>query len=89
MRYYTDKLREEFTDFQLSPDDLPSSESYKAADDSEKPCVGLFWCQVVKLTTLDGQLRFALLFKLMSGLLSISCSNADSEWKFTLTNEPV
>ena len=79
-----DKLTEEFLDFQLSPGDLPSVQCYKAADGTEKPRVGLFWSQVGTLTTLDGQARFAILFKLMSGLLSIPCSNADSERGFSL-----
>ena len=79
-----DDLREEFTDFQLSQADLPSLCMYKAADGSEKPCSGLFWSKVGKMKTFDGEPRFGLLFKLMSGLLSIPCSNADSERGFSM-----
>ena len=79
-----DQLREEFMDFTLSPLDLPSVSEYKAADDTLKPRVGLFWSKVGKITTLDGQERFGLLCKLMYGLLSIPCSNADSERGFSI-----
>ena len=40
---------------------------------------GVFWKEVGNMMTLDDQSRFCLLFTLMSGLLSIPCSNADSE----------
>ena len=79
-----DKLREEFLDFQLSPSHLPSPETYKAADGTENPRAGLFWSQVGKIATLGGHPRFELLVKLMSGLLSIPCSNADSERGFSM-----
>lgn len=79
-----DKLREEFIDFQLSPADLPSLSTYKAADGTEKPRAAVFWSEVGKIKTLDGHSRFGRLFKLMSGLLSIPCSNADSERGFSV-----
>ena len=79
-----DDLREEFTDFQLSQSDLPSVSMYKAADGSDKPCSDLFWSKVGEMTTFDGQPRFGLLFKLMTGLLCIPCSNADSERGFSM-----
>ena len=71
-------------DFTLSPLDLPSVSEYKAADDTLKPRVGLFWSKVGRITTLDGHERFGLLCKLMYGLLSIPCSNADSERGFSI-----
>ena len=37
-----DKLREEFTDFCISPGDLPCIDTYRAADCTAKPCAGLF-----------------------------------------------
>ena len=79
-----DQFREEFMDFTLSPLDLPSVSEYKAADDTLKARVGLFWSKVGKIRTLDGQERFGLLCKLMYGLLSIPCSNADSERGFSI-----
>lgn len=78
-----DKLREEFTDFQLSPD-LPSLSTYKAADSTQKPCAGVYWSHVGRMTTLDGQPRFGSLCKLMFALLCIPCSNADSERGFSM-----
>ena len=79
-----DQLREEFTDFQLSQADLPSLCMYKAGDGSEKPRSGLFWSKIGEMKKFDGEPRFGLLFKLMSGLLSIPCSNADSERGFSM-----
>ena len=79
-----DQLREEFTDFQLPQADLPSLSTYKAADGSEKPRNGLFWSKVGEMKKFDGEPRFRLLFKLMSGFLSIPCSNADSERGFSM-----
>ena len=38
----------------LSPLDLPSVSKYKAANDTVKPRVGLFWSKVGKIRTLDG-----------------------------------
>ena len=36
------------------------------------------------MKTLDGELRFPLLFRLMAGLLTIPASNADSERGFSM-----
>ena len=79
-----DKLREEFLDFTLSPSDLPTPSEYLAADGTLKPRTGLFWSKVGKLMTLDGQPRFPKLFHLMTGLLCIPVSNADSERGFSI-----
>ena len=79
-----DKLREEFQDFLLSPADLPSVSKYKAADGVMRPRVGLYWAEVGRVCTLDGQPRFPLLCKLTAALLSISASNADSERGFSI-----
>ena len=94
-----DRLKEEFEDFKLSPGDLPSIVKYKAADGVMRSKAGLFWSEVKKITTFDGQPRFHLLHQLMAGLLSIPVSNADSERGFsmlrkihteqTLTNLPL
>ena len=45
---------------------------------------GLFWSEIGKMVTLDGQPRFSLLHRLMAGLLSIPVSNADSERGFSI-----
>ncbi len=79
-----DQLREEFMDFQLSPANLPSPSVYKAADCTERPRVGSFWSAVERIRTLDGKSRFSKLCMLMYGLLSIPCSNADSERGFSM-----
>ena len=79
-----DKLSEEFLDFTISPSDLPSIVKYKSADGTMRPRAGLFWSEVGKMTTLDGQPRFNHLHKLMAGLLSIPVSNADSERGFSM-----
>ena len=79
-----DQLQEEFQDFKLSPGDLPSIVKYKAADGVLRAKAGLFWSEVNKMTTLDGQPRFNLLHQLMAGLLSIPVSNADSERGFSM-----
>ena len=79
-----DCLREEFMDFLLSPGDLPPPVTYTAADRSKKPRAGKFWLEVSKLRTFDGRFRFGSPYHLMSGLLSIPCSNADSERGFSM-----
>ena len=71
-------------DFKLSPGDLPSIVKYKAADGVMRFKAGLFWSEVKKITTFDGQPRFHLLHQLMAGLLSIPVSNADSERGFSM-----
>ena len=73
-----DKLREEFMDFTLSPEYLPDTSLYKSVS-GEKPRAGEFWMEVGKMKTLDGELRFPSLFRLMARLLTIPASNADSE----------
>ena len=79
-----DNLREEFFDFCLSPADLPPLTEYQAADGTNKPRVGSFWHEVGKIKTLEGQERFGKLCTLMYGLLSVPCSNADSERGFSV-----
>ena len=80
-----DRLREEFLDFKLTPAaDLPEIKEYKAADGQKKPKAGLFWLEVGKMKTMEGQPRFYHLQKLVSGLMSIPISNADSERAFSI-----
>ncbi len=85
-----DCLKQEFTDFFLSPQDLtplistyracePSFNPHHAAEKIEKAYAGSFWWKVGQMKTLDDKEHFPLLFKLMAGLLSIPSSNADSE----------
>ena len=71
-------------DYSLSPMDLPSVTTYKSADGTMRPRAGAFWCNVGKMITLDGQARFPTLCKLVAGLLTIPCSNADSERGFSI-----
>ena len=79
-----DKLWEEFMDIKLSLVDHPPIQQYKSADKSMRPQAGLFWWELSKLQTHDGQLRFPYLTKLTSGLLCIPVSNADSERGFSV-----
>ena len=44
----------------------------------------MFLIKVGKMKTLDGELRFPSLFRLMAGLLTIPASNADSERGFSI-----
>ena len=77
-------LSTEFTDFCLSPPgEFPSIRYYKDCSGTEKPRPGPFWWEVSKMKTLLGELRFPNLGKLMLGLLSIPCSNADAERGFS------
>lgn len=78
-----DHLQEEFMDFTLSPHDLPSPSMYTAADKTKKPRAGKFWLDVSNTKT-HGESRFGTLYQLMSGLLPIPCSNADSELGFSI-----
>ena len=71
-------------DFQLSPADLPSLSMYKAAGLTQKPRVGNFWFAVKRTKTLDGESRFSTLCRLMHELLSVPCSNADSERSYSV-----
>ena len=73
---------EEFTDFTLSPADLPTPHSYNAIGGQKKACAGSFWWEVGKIKTLSGEPRFSKLHQLMAGLLTIPCSNADAERGF-------
>lgn len=88
-------LKEEFNDFLLSPSELeplvstykvcePSFNPYRKAEQVEKPRAGAFWWKVGQMKAFDGEPRFPLLFKLMTGLLSIPSSNADSERGFSM-----
>lgn len=90
-----DHLKEEFSDFLLSPSEIqpliatysawdPSFNSYRAAEKVEKPRPGAFWQKIAQMRSLDGEPRFPLLNKLMAGLLSIPSSNADSERGFSM-----
>ena len=77
-------LKEQFQDFKLSPNDLPTLAKCMAADVVMRPKAGLFWLEVVQMTTFEGHPRFNLLHKLMSGLMSFPVSNADSERGFSI-----
>ncbi len=90
-----DQLKEEFSDFLLSPSEIqplitsysawdPSFNAYRAAEKVEKPRPGAFWHQIAQMRSFDGEPRFPLLSKLMAGLLSIPSSNADSERGFSM-----
>ena len=68
--------------FQLTQGDL--SPTMKAADLTERPRFGSFWSAVEPIKTLDGNRRFNALCKLMFGLWSRPCSNADSERGFSI-----
>ena len=77
-----DSLREEFMDFTLSPADHPVVDT--SATGVQKPKAGVFWIEVGQIMTLEGEPRFPSLARLMAGLLSIPCSNADSERGFSI-----
>ena len=77
-------LAQEFTDFLLSPEDLPALKYCKDCNGVEKPSPGLFWWEVGKIKTLLEELRSSNLAKLMAGLLAIPSSNADSERGFSI-----
>ena len=90
-----DNLKEEFSDFILSPSEIqplvttysayePSFNEYRAGEKVEKPCPGAFWHKIAQMRSLDGKQRFPLLYKLMAGLLTIPSSNADSERGFSM-----
>ena len=65
-------LKEEFMDYILSPDDLPTPLTYNAVGHTEKECAGPYWWEVGNM---KGETRFPNLYKLMAGLLCIPCSN--------------
>ena len=77
-------LKEEFMDYTLSPDDLPTPLTYNTVGHTKKECAGPYWWEVGKMTTLSGETRFPNLYKLMAGLLCIPCSNADAERGFSI-----
>lgn len=77
-------LKEEFSDFTLSPADLPTPQHYDAVGLTKRVCAGPFWSEVGKMKTLTGEPRFSRLYQLMAGLLSIPCSNADAERGFSV-----
>ena len=79
-----DGLRDEFMEFTLSPLDHPVVETYNSATGDQKPKAGMFLFKVGRIMTLDGQQRFPLFARLMADLLSIPCSNADSERGFSI-----
>ena len=60
---------------------------HKAADGVMRQKAGLFLSEVGKMTTLEGQPRFNLLHKLISGLMSIPVCNADSERRFSIMSK--
>ena len=63
---------------------MPSVSQYKATDGVMRTRVGLYWAEVGRLRTLEGQPRFPLLCKFMAALLSIPAFNADSERGFSI-----
>ena len=77
-------LDQEFTDFLLSPEDLPDLRYCKDCNEVEKLRPGLFWWEVGKIKTLLVELRFSNLAKLIAGPLPILSSNADSERGFSI-----
>lgn len=79
-----DALRNEFMDIKLSPTELPPIDTYKSATGDDKPRPGLFWNEVSKMRTFEGELRFPHMVRLMLGLMTIPSSNADSERGFSL-----
>ena len=87
-----DCLKNEFTDFPLSPGDVtplistykvwePSFNPHQTGEKVKKPRAGSFWWKVSEMNTMDDKKCFLLLSKL-SGLLSIPSSDADSERGF-------
>ena len=71
-------------DFKLSPAELPTPDTYKSATGDDKPRPGRYWKEVSRMRTFDGEMRFPLLVKLITGLMSIPSSNADSEREFSI-----
>lgn len=71
---------DEFMDLQLSPTELPTTDTYKSATGDDNPGLD----KISKIKTFDGNLRFPFLVKLMTVLMTIPSSNADSEWGFSI-----
>ena len=68
-----DHLAEEFTDFLLSPSDLPPLTYYKDCDGTKTPRPGPFWWEVGKMKTLLGESRFPNLAKHGWSLVNDAC----------------
>ena len=81
-----DSLIIEFMDLNLSPAELPTPDTYKSAT-GDKPKPGRCWKEVSRMRTFDGEIRFPLLVKLITGLMSIPSSNADSERGFSILSK--
>ena len=79
-----DSLRIELMDFKLSPAELLTPDTYKSATGDDKPRPGRYWKEVSRMRTFDGGMRFSLLVKLITGLMSFPSSNADSERGFSI-----
>ena len=62
-----DYLRIEFMDFKLSPAELPTPDTYMSATGDDKPRPGRYWKEVSRMRTFDGEMRFPLLAKLITG----------------------
>ena len=77
-------LKEELTDFTLSPIDFSTPHTYNAVGGQKKACAGYFWWVVGNIKTLSGEPRSSKLHQLMAGLLTIPCSNADAERGFSV-----
>jgi hypothetical protein len=77
-------LKEEYLDFTLSPEDVPQAQNYSSVENLQKPKVGKFWKDVSSMITSDGSPQFPSLCKLMFALMTIPCSNADSERGFSI-----
>ena len=71
-------------DFKLSPTELPTPDTYKSATGDDKPRPGRYWKEVSRMRSFYGEMRFPLLVKLITGLMSIPSSNADSEREFSI-----
>ena len=72
-----DSLRIKFMDVKLSPAELPTPDTCKSATGDDKPRPGIYWKEVSRMRTFDGEMRFLLLVKLITGLMFIPSSNAD------------
>ena len=77
-------LKEEYLDFTLSPEDVPQAQNYSSVENLQRPKVGKFWKDVSSMMTFDRSPRFPTLYKLIFALMTIPCSNADSERSFSI-----
>ena len=71
-------------DFKLSPAELPTPDTYKSATGDDNPRPGRYWKEARRMRTFGGEMRFPLLVELITGLMSIPSSNADSERGFSI-----